>query len=322
MVFWKKKAAFTWAVLKQGAFMNAFAKDQSHHDKQNRFASTLGWFSLGLGLAGIFMPRRLCQLMGIRANPFLIRIIGLREVASGAGLLGRRDVPAWLWTRVSGDMMDLGLLAGAFFSGNAIPQRVKTAAAAVAGITAVDAYCARQSTQPSSGSAICVTRSIIINRSPEELYNAWRRFEDLPRFMRDLVSVQELGRNRSHWVAKAPAGTEVEWDAEIVDEQPGRLIAWRSIEGSEVDTSGSVRFEPATGNRGTVVHVEMNYNPPGGAVGAMFAKLFAKAPEQRVMGDLHRFKQLMETGTITTTEGQPAGRPSSTSKIYDDLVRG
>lgn len=291
--------------------MNAFAKDQSHLDKQNRFATTLGCFSLGLGLASIFMPRRVCQLMGIQAHPLLIRIVGLREVASGAGLLSRRNVPGWLWTRVSGDMMDLGLLAGTLFSGRTTPRRFGTAAATLAGIAAVDTYCARQSEQ-FSGPAIQISRSIIVNRSAEELYNAWHQFENLPRFMEGLVSVRDMGGNRSHWVAKGPTGAEVEWDAEIIEDQPGKSISWRSMEGSTVQTFGSVCFEPATGNRGTIVRVEMNCNPPGGTLGAMFSRFFGKAPEQRVMEDLHRFKQVMETGFVTTTEGQSAGRPITT----------
>ncbi len=132
---------------------------------------------------------------------------------------------------------------------------------------------------------IKVEKSIIINnRTPQELYQFWRRFENLPRFMNHLESVTETGGNRSHWVAKAPAGTSVEWDAEVYNEKEGELIAWRSLEGADVDSAGSVHFTPASGARGTEVRVVLKYDPPGGVVGAAIAKLFGEEPSGRSAG--------------------------------------
>ncbi|HSH39198.1 MAG TPA: SRPBCC family protein, partial [Chthoniobacterales bacterium] len=148
-------------------------------------------------------------------------------------------------------------------------------------------------------------------------YAFWRQFENLPRFMRHLESVRQTGQNRSHWRAKGPTGTSVEWEAEIVDERPGELIAWRSLPGADIENSGSVRFERAPGGRGTFVRVKMEYHPPSGFFGASIARLLGEEPEIQVQRDLYRFKQVMETGQVTTTEGQSAGRPSSTSSIYD-----
>jgi uncharacterized membrane protein len=140
---------------------------------------------------------------------------------------------------------------------------------------------------------IKVEESIVINnRTPEELYQFWRNFENLPRFMNHLESVTASG-NRSHWVAKAPAGTTVEWDAEVYNEKQGELIAWRSLEGSQVDNAGSVHFTPAQG--GTEVRVVLKYDPPGGVVGATVAKIFGEEPSQQIRDDLGRFKELMET---------------------------
>jgi uncharacterized membrane protein len=156
-----------------------------------------------------------------------------------------------------------------------------------------------------------VEKSVTINKSPEELYRFWRSFENLPRFMNHLESVKETGEGRSHWVAKAPAGKTVEWDAEIYNEKENELIAWRSLEGSDVDNAGSVRFEPAPGGRGTVVRVTLKYDPPGGIIGATIAKLFGEEPSQQIEEDLHRFKQVMETGETATTEGQPSGRSAT-----------
>lgn len=162
-------------------------------------------------------------------------------------------------------------------------------------------------------SGISVKQSVIIDRSPAELYQYWRNFENLPRFMNHLESVSTSGEKRSHWVAKAPAGTTVEWDAEIINDKENELIAWRSLEGADVDNSGSVRFQPAAGNRGTEVKVELRYDPPGGVIGAAVAKLFGEEPNQQIQEDLRRFKQVMEAGEIPTTEGQSSGRAASAS---------
>jgi len=165
-----------------------------------------------------------------------------------------------------------------------------------------------------AGSGVKVEKSLTINREPAELYRFWRNFENLPRFMNHLESVKVTGENRSHWVAKAPAGTTVEWDAEVYNEKENELIAWRTLEGADVDSAGSVRFEPATNGQGTVVRVVLKYDPPGGAIGAAVAKLFGENPEQQIDEDLRRFRQLMETGEVATTEGQPSGRSASAGK--------
>lgn len=165
-------------------------------------------------------------------------------------------------------------------------------------------------------------RAMTINRRPEELYDFWRHFENLPRFMRHVESVEtENGGGRSHWRVKGPAGRTVEWDAEITADTPNELIAWRTTGDADVENQGCVRFEPAPGDRGTVVEVEMRYDPPAGVLGASFAKLFGEDPQWQLQDDLRRFKQVMETGEVITTEGQPAGRDSSTSAKYDTAIR-
>ncbi|HEY9634094.1 MAG TPA: SRPBCC family protein [Coleofasciculaceae cyanobacterium] len=155
--------------------------------------------------------------------------------------------------------------------------------------------------------SIKVEKSATINKSPEELYRFWRNFENLPHFMKHLKHVSVINDKRSHWIATAPMGGSVEWDAEIINEQENRLIAWASVEGADVDNSGFVRFQPAPAGRGTEVKVVIEYNPPGGAVTANIAKLFGEEPKQQIGDDLRRFKMLMEAGEIATTEGQPRG---------------
>jgi uncharacterized membrane protein len=149
--------------------------------------------------------------------------------------------------------------------------------------------------------------AITINASPDNLYARWHEFESLPTFMYHLESVRSTGDGRSHWVAKAPAGTTVEWDAEITEDVPGTSIAWRSVDGASVENSGSVRFRPAPRGQGTEVFVTVDYAPPGGTLGAMVAKLFGEEPGQQVSDDLRRFKQIVETGEVARSDGSPLG---------------
>ena len=143
------------------------------------------------------------------------------------------------------------------------------------------------------GEGIRVEQAVTISRPPEEIYRFWRNFENLPRFMDHLEAVQVLDEQRSHWVAKGPAGTRVEWDAEIHNEIPGELIAWRSLPGAQVDHAGSVHFSPVGGDA-TEVRVVLRYDPPAGKVGAAVARLFGEEPSHQVAEDLRRFKQVME----------------------------
>jgi uncharacterized membrane protein len=152
-----------------------------------------------------------------------------------------------------------------------------------------------------------VEKVITIDKSPEELYRFWRRFENLPRFMTHLKSVQSIDHRRSHWVAKAPLGMTAEWDAEITEERDNELIAWRSLEGARIPNQGSVRFQRAPGGHGTEVRVSLAYTPPMGKLGATFAKLFGEEPGQQLSEALRRLKCLMEAGEIPTIEGQPSG---------------
>jgi uncharacterized membrane protein len=152
-----------------------------------------------------------------------------------------------------------------------------------------------------------VEKAIVIDKSPEELFSFWRRFENLPRFMKHLKSVSSAGLNRSHWVAEGPGGKLVEWEAEIYNEKPNEMIAWRSLEGADIVNAGSVRFQ-SLGLRGTEVRVVVNYNVPGGKVSALLAKLLGREPGQMIADDLRRLKQILETGEAATIDGQPSGR--------------
>jgi uncharacterized membrane protein len=152
-----------------------------------------------------------------------------------------------------------------------------------------------------------VLESVTINQPIETLYRFWRNLENLPRFMHHLESVERVTDTISHWRAKGPAGTIVEWDAEINNEVANQLIGWRSLEGSSVVSAGSVNFDAAGGGRGTRVTVHLQYSPPGGRVGAAVARLFGRDAATEIREDLRRFKQLVEAGEVATTSGQPRG---------------
>jgi uncharacterized membrane protein len=247
-----------------------------------------------------------------------MRLIGLRELACGVGILASRRPDAWLGARVAGDVIDLALLAPTLGSANSDRGRGIAASSSVLGIGTLDAFVARELGLGSDfrlgtgfrEEGVPVEKSVTVNLKPEEAYRFWRDFTNLPRFMKHLQSVSVIDERRSHWVARAPGGTEVAWDSELIEEVPNQYLAWRSLQGSDVDHSGSVRFEPAPGGRGTIVRVQMRYQPPAGRAGVALARLFGEVPAQQVQEDLRRFKQVLETGEIPTTRGQPSGRRS------------
>lgn len=154
------------------------------------------------------------------------------------------------------------------------------------------------------GAGEIVEESVTINEPVEILYRFWRNLENLPRFMRHLESVERVTATLSRWRAKGPGGTTVEWNAEIINEVPNQVIGWRSIEGSDVVSAGSVHFDDAGQGRGTRVRVRLQYSPPGGKVGAAIAKLLGRDPASEIREDLRQFKQLVESG-VRTPEGKP-----------------
>ena len=282
-------------------------------------AKALGWFSIGLGVAQIAAPARMARLIGVDddgKSTATMRAVGVREIAAGVGLLTQPRPAQWAWGRVAGDAMDLAMVGNALTSDDNDRPRAGAALVALLGITALDVYCAQRLTNKRRDSMTTaadekqegtrVRKSITVNRSADEVYAFWRNFENLPRFMKHLESVQTTGDGRSHWKASAPAGKTVEWDAVTTEDRPNELIAWRSVEGADVPNSGEVRFVAAPGGRGTEIHVDLRYDPPAGKLGALFAKLFGEEPSQQVSGDLRRFKQVLEVGEVLYSDASLA----------------
>ena len=162
-------------------------------------------------------------------------------------------------------------------------------------------------TSVAHGQGMKVTSAVIIDRPASTLYNYWRDLTHLPKFMKQLESVEIGDAGRSHWIFKSAAGVKLAWDAEIINDVPNELLAWRSLPGGDLDHAGSVRFEPAAGGRGTTVKVTIEYRPPVGKLGVVAANLLGVAPERLIKTDLSRLKQLLETGEISSVEGQAHG---------------
>ncbi len=160
---------------------------------------------------------------------------------------------------------------------------------------------------------INVARSVTVHRAPAELYAYWRDFRNLASFMDDVESVDTNEDGLLHWRVKGPQSTVLAWDAEIVDDRPDASIAWRSLPGGDVDTVGSVSFEPARGGSETVVRVEMRYSVPSGKIGATLSKLLGKDPSEEVLDGLRHFKYMMEAGQKPTTDGQPCGKQDASA---------
>jgi uncharacterized membrane protein len=228
------------------------------------------------------------------------------------GLLTQPEAPGWRWARVVGDVMDLALLGTSATKDGSDSRKTATASMAVLGITAVDiaAGFSAASRNGEDGQEEDRPKKAIltIDRSPEECYRAWTDPAVLNRVMTGIESIRYMDGKRSHWVMRSPNGDSVEWDSEITEDVPNRRLAWRSVPGAEFQSSGAVTFDAAPGGRGTIVRMETKVESGGPLV----ARILGAMKGQK---DLLRFKQLLETGTIPKTEGQPSGRRSFLGKI-------
>jgi uncharacterized membrane protein len=269
----------------------------------------LGWLSLGLGISPLLGPGRFGKAIGVGEGPrhrATAVAVGGQELVAAAGLLGQQN-PVWLWYRVGGDLLHLGLLGRALSNHDGRGrERTGTALAAVLGITGVDVYAAVTRSRRRAEMDMTATTTVI--RPAQEVYDLWRELENLPTFMAHLDEVRTNANGRSHWRASAPFGRTVEWDAEITEDVPGQRIAWRSAGDADIDNEGHVRFEPAPGGRGTEVRVSLRYAMPGGKLGQAVARYFGEDPHQQLDDDLRRFKQVAETGEVVRSEGAPGGK--------------
>jgi uncharacterized membrane protein len=299
--------------------LNGVRGNGSRAPEMETLARALGWFSLGLGLAQVVAPRRVANLVGLaEESQAVMRVLGLREIASGIGILTQQRPEPWLWARVGGDAIDLALLGSAMSSPRANKQRVAAATAAVLGVTAADALASTRLTgeqdpaaateQPPADTEI---RAVVtVNAPADKVFAFWEGFQNLPRFMQDLATVTVADDRHSHWTMTGPAGISVEWDAEISASTPNESIAWRTVEGAPFASSGEVTFRAAPGDRGTEVHYAARIDPPGGELGRRLAGLFTDALGVKAGNDLRRAKQLIEIREIVRSDDSVVKGPN------------
>lgn len=293
---------------------------------EDKLTRMLGWASAGLGSPLVLAAGKSARMIGIEDGSrqrAAVGGVGARELVAAAGLLGQRR-PIWLWARVAGDLMDLAML------GRALRDRTQetvgkqgdrkalgrtvAATAAVAAIAGVDLYAAvtRSRRSVRGNATFSLTAAVTVTKPRHEVYERWRRLEELPTFMAHLDSVTATGPRTSHWRASAPFGRTVEWDAQVTTDIPDECLGWQSLDGSAVRNEGQVRFLPAPVGNGagpdTEVHVTLRYSVPAGKLGSALARYLGKDPRQQLDDDLRRFKQVLETGEVIRSEGAPGGK--------------
>ena len=283
-----------------------------------RLAEGLGYLSLGMGTAQVAAPRLVAWLTGVRpsrAHQSVMRAMGLRELAVGTGLLSASTTSPWLWARAAGDVLDLVLLGPGLASSLVGRRRRVVAIATVAGAAVCDVVAswrisAAEGTSGDSSTRTHLRAFTTIRCEPEEAYRYWRNFENFPTFMDHVESVRVTGETLSHWRVTGPAGSSLEWDAEIIRDDPSSLISWQTLPGAAISNQGGVRFREAPGGRGTEVSLDIVYSQPAGLAGGLVATLLGEHPQQQVSEDLRRFKQVIETGAVISSGPPSAETPA------------
>jgi uncharacterized membrane protein len=268
-----------------------------------RLAQGLGLFSIGLGLTELVAPRVFGAAIGTPGRGTkIMRAFGARELTSGVSLLVSRDPVRALDARIAGDFLDLAALGIAFLRPSSGRKRLMIAAGAVLGATVLDIMARRRlAADPNRavrvGQRTRIGKAVTIDAQPEQIYTFWRGLEDLPSIFPHLGAVEILDAERSRWTAHGPKGTELSWESQIIDDEPDRLLAWKT-DGGPFQSDGVVHFLPAPGGRGTEVAVEMEYHVLGGGLGRAAALAMKLEPGVELEKGLRRLKQLFELGEI------------------------
>ena len=285
--------------------------------KKEALPTIMGVGSVGLALPMTTVPGRFLEAIGVEEDATtlaIVRAVGAQEWGAAAGIFAiERPRPVvTMWLRFAADLLHLGLLGAAYGSTrNKDSRRMIGAMGYVAQCAVADfagALRLQRDPERTMDTGVDFKVAVTVRASREDVYTLWRDFENLPAFMFHLDSVETTGDTRSHWKAKGPAGKSIEWDAEITEDRPDELIAWRSLEGATIENAGTVRFVDAPRDQGTEIHLEMRAAVPGGKMGALVGKVFGEEPQAQAKDDLRRFKQVMETGQVVRSEGTPEGQ--------------
>lgn len=272
--------------------------------KTSNRGSAAAAVSTALAAVALIRPRQTARAVGLR-SPGLVRAVGAQEAIAAAGLAIRPHSPGFLWLRAGGDVMHLGILAGALARKRSARGRLIAAMTAVGATLVADVRAARRQTESTPGGALHTRSTVTINRPPEDVYELWRDLERLPEQLSHVAQVTVLDGARSHWTAHGPAGADVEWDAVIVADEPGTRIAWRSIVDAGIPNSGIVSFQPHGG--ATEMTVDIEFSLPAGGAAATVARLLGEHPDEQLDDDLRRFKQVAETGQVLRSDAAPEG---------------
>ena len=266
-----------------------FLKTTRFETRDPELVNGLGWFSLGLGSTQLIAPGALNRLIGAPDDPhsrFWQRVVGVQELSAATGILGRRQLPAWLWGRTAGDVLHMTMVARTYGRPGARPVRLTATLVSLAGTLAADAYASARisskSTMTSQGTRRKATASITVYAPVDVVQERWREFEERGGDAR-LGPIELVG-----------------------DASPGS-ITWRTGDSAGASASGRALFSALAHDRGTEVRLELEYRTLGGAVGAAVQKIMGDDPHQMAQDDLRRFKQLVEAGEIARSDGAPTG---------------
>ncbi|HEY5312745.1 MAG TPA: SRPBCC family protein [Pirellulales bacterium] len=239
-----------------------------------------------------------------------------RDWLPGRLFTGRRNVSApecWLSLAAGGGMLVAGLrrrsLTGMVLGGGLLARGV-TGHCPLYQALGIGASAQRRHAgwvAVAAGHGVRLDQRVLIRRAVSDVFDFWRNFENLPRVLDHLYSVEMVGTSHTHWIAKGPLGVTAQWDAEIINERRGQLIAWRSLPGGDLNTAGAVRFSPSPDGFGTLLRVELKYDPPGGRLGLTLARLLGEDPRRQLRQDLARVKDLLEGEEEIIGDEAPAG---------------
>jgi uncharacterized membrane protein len=276
--------------------------------------TSLGWLSVAVGAAEVVAPRVVARVVGVRAPRRvrgLIRVMGVRGLVAGIGLLSRGRAARWLQARVAGDLIDFGLLRRALRQPGARRGRTIGALVATWGLALLDARSARLAQHEALVLAAApARRSRTIGRPPAEIFAFWRDFANLPGVIPHLDSVDVIDAQRSRWRARGGSGDElIEWETLVVEERWAEVIRWKSLDKSNVTTSGELLLAP-TADGGTQVTLELRYHPASGALGRILESFWDETTRDEELDEtLRRLEQLLESGTAFTRTGPSSASP-------------
>jgi uncharacterized membrane protein len=296
---------------------------------QIKLSQGLGFFSIGLGLAELIAPHYLSRAIGVtERHSVLMRAMGVREISNGLAVLAEPEESRWMWGRVAGDALDLGLLGLALISAPRRERiRVMGAIASVAGVTVLDLLCARHNEHNSyrtslrklsDGRGIRVQKSLLMNAPAAEIYSFCRELNNLPRIIPGISSVHHSDKGNLRFVTDGLLRKDATWDFTFIEERPNELISWRLLGDTPFENAGSIRFIELPGKCGTIVRVEMLLNPIPGRLGESMVSI-SNQPAFHLSEALRRLKALVETGEIPTTIGQSSGRPIGSTRVDAEI---